>query len=111
MDALREAQPLTDTPAVVLLDNDSRVTEGWLPPLLAAMADGQAVVTPLILEREGVDRGAAMRNHLYTGELPVVDVEDTPNLIANKPRRRAAPPHLPAPSPEHATYHRPPTLY
>src|SRR3546814_9660401 len=71
MDALCEAQPLTDTPAVVLLDNDSRVTEGWLPPLLAAMADGHAVVTPLILEREGVDRGAALRNHLYTGELRV----------------------------------------
>src|SRR3546814_12628824 len=77
MDALREAQPLTDTPAVVLLDNDSRVTEGWLPPLLAAMADGHAVVTPLILEREGVDRGAALRNHLYTGELRVVDVESS----------------------------------
>ena len=43
MDALREAQPLIDTPAVVLLDNDSRVTEGWLPPLLAAMADGRPV--------------------------------------------------------------------
>src|SRR3546814_9312287 len=33
MDPLREAQPMTDTPAVVLLDNDSRVPEVWRPPL------------------------------------------------------------------------------
>ncbi len=88
MDALREAQPLIDTDAVVLLDNDSRVTEGWLPPLLAAKADGHAVVTPLILEREGVDRGAPLRNHLHTGELRVVDVEGTPYLIEHKFHRR-----------------------
>src|SRR3546814_1506132 len=89
MDALREAQPLTYTPALVRLDNDSRVTEGWLPPLLAAMAYVHAVVTPLILEREGVDRGAALVNHLYTGELRVVDVEYTPYLIEHKHLRRA----------------------
>jgi GT2 family glycosyltransferase len=88
MDALREAQPLVDTPAVVLLDNDSRVTEGWLAPLLAALGDGHAVVTPLILEREGVDRGAPLRNHLYTGEIRVVDVEGTPYLIEHKHFRR-----------------------
>jgi len=88
MDALREVQPLVDTPTVVLLDNDSRVTEGWLPPLLAAHADGHAVVTPLILEREGVDRGAPLRNHLHTGELRVVDVEGTPYLIEHKFHRR-----------------------
>ena len=95
MDALREAQPLVDTAAVVLLDNDSRVTEGWLPPLLDAMADGHAVVTPLILEREGVDPGAPLRNHLYTGELRVVDVEDTPYLIEHKHFRRTEVPDLP----------------
>ena len=88
MDALREVQPLVDTPTVVLLDNDSRVTEGWLPPLLEAHADGHAVVTPLILEREGVDGGAPLRNHLYTGELRVVDVEGTPYLIEHKFHRR-----------------------
>src|SRR3546814_20518278 len=93
MDALREAQPLTDTPAVVLLDNDSRVTEGWLPPLLAAMADGHAVVTPLLLQREGVDRGAALRNHLYPGELPVLDVADKPYLTNHQHLRN---PVLPA---------------
>ena len=96
MDALREAQPLIDTPAVVLLDNDSRVTEGWLPPLLAAMADGHAVVTPLILEREGVDRGAPLRNHLYTGELRVVEVGDEPYLIEHKHFRRTEVPDLPS---------------
>src|SRR5690606_17371415 len=80
MDALREVQPLVDTPAVVLLDNDSRVTEGWLAPLLGALGDGHAVVSPLILEREGVDRGAPLRNHLYTGELRVVDVATPPTF-------------------------------
>lgn len=95
MDALREVQHLANTPAVVLLDNDSRVTEGWLPPLLKAMHDGHAVVTPLILEREGVDRGAPLRNHLYTGELRVVDVEGTPYLIEHKHFRRTGVPDIP----------------
>lgn len=95
MDALREVQPLVDTDAVVLLDNDSRVTEGWLPPLLDAMAAGHAVVTPLILEREGVDRGAPLRNHLYTGELRVVDVDGTPYLIEHKHLRRTDVPDIP----------------
>ncbi|WP_298577917.1 glycosyltransferase [uncultured Luteimonas sp.] len=89
MDALREVQPLVDTPAVVLLDNDSRVTEGWLAPLLGALGDGHAVVSPLILEREGVDRGAPLRNHLYTGELRVVDVGDTSYIFERKHFRRA----------------------
>lgn len=95
MDALREAQPLVDTPAVVLLDNDSRVTEGWLAPLLGALGDGHAVVSPLILEREGVDRGAPLRNHLYTGEIRVVEVEGTPYLIEHKHFRRTEVPDLP----------------
>ena len=95
MDALREAQPLVDTPAVVLLDNDSRVTGGWLAPLLSALGDGHAVVTPLILEREGVDRGAPLRNHLYTGEIRVVDVEGTPYLIEHKHLRRTEVPDIP----------------
>ncbi|NLG60025.1 MAG: glycosyltransferase family 2 protein [Gammaproteobacteria bacterium] len=89
MDALRQVQPLVQTRTVVLLDNDSRVTGGWLPPLLRAIADGNALVTPLILEREGVDRGAELRNHLYSGELRVVDVEGTPYLIEHKHMRRA----------------------
>lgn len=96
MDALREVQPLVDTPAVVLLDNDSRVTQDWLPPLLDAMADGHAVATPVILEREGVDRGAPLRNHLFTGEIRVVDVEGTPYLVEHKHFRRTEVPDLPS---------------
>src|SRR3546814_20716553 len=68
------------------------------------MADGHAVVTPLILAREGVDRGAALRNHLYTGELRVVDVEDTPYLIEQKHLRRAALPDIPDHRPETGTF-------
>lgn len=104
MDALREVQPLVDTPAVVLLDNDSRVTDGWLPPLLEAMAEGHAVVTPLILEREGVDRGAPLRNHLYTGELRVVHVGETPYLIEHKHFRRTEVPDIPTGRAETGTF-------
>jgi hypothetical protein len=89
MDALRAVRDGIRTPSVVLLDNDSRVTPGWLPPLLAAQRDGAAIVSPLILEREGLDRGAPLRNHLHTAELRVVDVDGTPYLIEQKHHRRA----------------------
>jgi len=89
MDALRAVRDEIATPSVVLLDNDSRVTEGWLPPLMRAMRDGASVVSPLILEHEGLDRGAPLRNHLSTAELRVVDVERTPYLIEQKYDRRA----------------------
>jgi GT2 family glycosyltransferase len=95
MDALRAVRDELQTRAVVLLDNDSRVTEGWLPPLLAALDDGHVVVSPLILEREGVDRGAELRNHLFTGELRVVDVDGTPYLIEHKSLRRTLVPDIP----------------
>lgn len=104
MDGLREVQHVVDTPAVVLLDNDSLVTDGWLPPLLQAMHDGHAVVTPLILEREGVDRGAPLRNHLYTGELRVVDVEGTPYVFEHKHFRRAEIPDIPEGRAETGTF-------
>lgn len=89
MDALRAVRDDIRTPSVVLLDNDSRVTPGWLPPLLAAMRDGAAIVSPLILEREGLDHGAPLRNHLSTAELRVVDVDGRPYLIEQKHDRRA----------------------
>jgi len=89
MDAVRAVRDGVTTSSVVLLDNDSRVTPGWLPPLLAALRDGAAVVSPLILEREGLDRGAPLRNHLHTAELRVVDVDGTPYLIEQKHHRRA----------------------
>jgi len=95
MDALREVRTEVRTPAVVLLDNDSRVTADWWPPLRAALADGHVVVTPLILEREGVDKGAELRNHLFTGELRVVDVEGTDYLIEHKSLRRTEVPDIP----------------
>ena len=90
MEALRAVQDEIATPTVVLLDNDSRVTTGWLEPLLRAAHAGAAVVSPLILEREGLDEGGELRNHLYTGELRVVDVEGRPYLIEQKHYRRAA---------------------
>jgi len=104
MDALRTVRVELRTRAVVLLDNDSRVTPGWLPPLLQALDDGHVVVSPLTLEREGVDRGAPLRNHLYTGEIRVVPVEDTPYLIEHKALRRAAPEDVPAVRAETGTF-------
>jgi hypothetical protein len=89
MDALRSVRADVATPTVVLLDNDSRVTPGWLAPLLGAVDAGASVVSPLILEREGLDEGGELRNHLYTGELRVVDVDGTPYLIEQKHFRRA----------------------
>src|SRR3546814_17301174 len=83
---------------------ESRFTEGWWPPLLAGMAHGHGVVTRCSLEREGVDRGAALRNHLYTGELRVVDVEDTPYLIEHKHLRRAERPDIPDQRSETGTF-------
>lgn len=95
MDALRAVRQDVSTPTVVLLDNDSRVTPGWLPPLLAAHEQGASVVSPLILERDGLDAGAPLRNHLYTGELRVVDVDGRPLLIEQKHYRRAEPSQIP----------------
>jgi hypothetical protein len=89
MDALRAVRDGIDTPSVILLDNDSRVMPGWLPPLLAAMHDGAAIVSPLILEHEGLDQGAPLRNHLHTAELRVIDFEGIAYLIEQKHHRRA----------------------
>ena len=89
MDAIRAVRGDIRTDTVVLLDNDSRVTPGWLPPLLADAQPGVAVVSPLTLEREGVDLGATLRNHLCTAELRAVDVGDTTYLIEYKHNRRS----------------------
>lgn len=88
MDALRAVRADIETPRVVLLDNDTRVSAGWLPPLLAAVDGGAAVVSPLVLESNGLDQGAELRNHLYTGQLRVVDVADQACLIEQKHYRR-----------------------
>lgn len=85
-----------DTKYTVFLDNDSRVTEGWLPPIVeTGDQTGAAVIYPVTLEAAGVDEGADLRNHLFTTELRVVDVESTPYLIEEKTYRRALPEELP----------------
>ncbi len=78
------------------MDNDSRPTENWLPPLIETGDEtGAAVINPVTLERAGVDEGAAVRNHLFTTELRVVEVENEPYLIEHKTFRRARPEDLP----------------
>lgn len=89
MEGLRNIQSDITTPYTFLLDNDSRVSEGWLSPLLeTAESTHAAVVSPLILETAGVD-GDYTRNHVYRVEIRVVDVENTPYLIEHKTHRRA----------------------
>jgi len=96
MEAMRKTRNEITTPYVIFLDNDSNVTEGWLPPLLeVAEAEGAAIVNPLTLEKEGVDKGAELRNHLYTNEIRIVDVNGTDYLIEDKHYRRALPEEIP----------------
>lgn len=95
MEAFARVRESIKTKYVVLLDNDSRVTENWLSPLVECAESGAALVTPLILEREGLDKGAHLRNHIYTSELRVVDVKEVPYLIEHKTFRREVPEKLP----------------
>lgn len=88
MEALRVVRNDITTPQTVLLDNDTRVSPGWLPPLRAALKGDVGVVTPLVLERLGLDAGAPLRNHLYTAELRVVDVGERAYMIEQKNFRR-----------------------
>ncbi|MDZ7886144.1 MAG: hypothetical protein U5N53_26035, partial [Mycobacterium sp.] len=75
MEAIRVFAKKIITPYVVLLDNDTRTTEGWLPYLIQTGDEtGAAVISPLTLEKEGVDKGAELRNHVYTTEIHYVDV-------------------------------------
>jgi GT2 family glycosyltransferase len=96
MDAIKHVCDSISTPYTMLLDNDSNVTPGWLPPLVAtAESTGAAVVNPVTLEKEGVDEGAQLRNHLYTNALQVVDVDGSEYLIEHKSYRRALPQDIP----------------
>ena len=95
MEALRQIRSHIKTPYTIFLDNDSNVTQGWLGPLLETARTGAAVVSPLTLEKEGMDIGAPLRNHIYTSEIRVVDVQDKPYLIEYKPYRRALPHEIP----------------
>lgn len=96
LDAIRQIRDSINTPYTMLLDNDSNVTAGWLAPLLeTAQSSGAAIVNPLTLEKEGVDDGAQLRNHLYTNALQVVDIEGAEYLIEHKSFRRALPQDIP----------------
>jgi GT2 family glycosyltransferase len=96
MGSLRYIRDSITTKYTMLIDNDSHVTEGWLEPLLkAAEETNAAVVSPIILEKPGVDEGADLRNHLFSTELRVVEVEGNPYLIEYKTYRRALPDELP----------------
>jgi len=90
MEALRRVRREIKTPTTVLLDNDSQVTEGWLPPLLAVCNESTPVVSPLIFERDGLDQGAEIRNHLSTADIRAVEYQGDAYLIENKHARRAA---------------------
>ncbi len=90
IEAIDNIRKQVSTKYTVFLDNDSRVLPGWLPPLIETCQTKQAaVVYPHILERAGVDEGAAIRNHLFTTEFRVVYVAEKPYLIEHKTYRRA----------------------
>ncbi|MBL4607848.1 MAG: glycosyltransferase [Pseudomonadales bacterium] len=96
MESMRSVREHINTPFTVFLDNDSRVTKNWLAPLLdTAKSTGAAVISPLTLEKEGVDEGGELRNHIYTSELRIVDAENQAYLIEHKPFRRALPEEIP----------------
>lgn len=96
MEAVLKIRDKITTPYTMFLDNDSNVTEGWAEPLLdVAEKEQAAIVNPLTLEKEGVDKGAELRNHLYTNEIRVVDVNGTDYLIEDKHYRRALPEDIP----------------
>lgn len=97
MEAMRNVRDSITTPYVMFLDNDSNVTEGWLPPLLSIAESDEkiAIVNPLTLEKSGVDIGAPLRNHMFTNEITCLEVEGTDYLIEEKHYRRALPEDIP----------------
>ena len=95
MESLRKVRDEIDTDYTFLLDNDSRVSPNWLPPLVeTGDSTGAAVISPLTLEKDGVD-GAYLRNHVYTVEIRTVKVEGKQYLIEHKPYRRELPENMP----------------
>ena len=97
IEAMRLVRESITTPYVMFLDNDSNVTEGWLAPLLEVIESDEsiAIVNPLTLEKAGVDLGAPLRNHLFTNEIKILNVESTDYLIEEKHYRRALPEDIP----------------
>ena len=95
MDGISKVREDIETPFTFLLDNDSRVSPGWLPPLIeTGEKTGAAVISPLTLETDGVD-GAYTRNHIYTVEIRSVDIDGESFLIEHKPYRRELQENLP----------------
>ncbi len=95
MEAFKRVLPEIRSRYTVFLDNDSRVSEEWLEPLLDCARSGANVVTPLTLEREGLDGGGAIRSHIYVSELRKVEVAGRTYLIEHKPFRREPPENIP----------------
>jgi hypothetical protein len=104
MQALARLRDRLDSDVTVWVDNDSQVTAGWLPPLVETIEGGAAIASPLILEKEGVDAGAPLRNHLYTSEIRVVQVDGRDYLIEDKKYRREVPERLPREQAEIETF-------
>jgi len=57
--------------------------------------ENTVIVSPLILEKAGVDEGAALRNHLHSCDIRVISYDDQEYLIEDKKYRRVLPDELP----------------
>lgn len=95
MAALEKVRGEITSKYTVLLDNDSNVTQGWLTPLVSAVDKHAVIVSPVVLEKEGVDEGEAIRSHLYSCDIRMLKFNNTEYLIENKKFRRALPEELP----------------
>ncbi|MEY8213222.1 MAG: hypothetical protein RPR97_01925 [Colwellia sp.] len=55
------------TPYVTFLDNDTYIYEGWLAPILKfSEVENSALGPPLNTRKKGTEKGAELRNLLYT---------------------------------------------
>ncbi|MEM7707648.1 MAG: glycosyltransferase [Pseudomonadota bacterium] len=95
MAALQRILPKVKGKKTAWIDNDSRVTAEWYEPLKRAVDEGAAIASPLILEKDGVDIGAKIRNHLHQSEIRVVEYQGRELLIEHKLFRRELPENLP----------------
>jgi len=88
--------PIIKTDMMVWVETDTTVLPGWMPPLIESINDGASFVSPLTLEKEGVDYGAKIRNHLYTCKIRVVEYNGVDYLIEAKEYRRELQENIPA---------------
>ncbi len=96
MAALKKIQSELQSDKTAWIDNDSRVTKGWYQPLSDSIDAGAAIASPVILEKDGVDIGASIRNHLHQSEIRMLQYQDRELLIEHKLFRRASPDSLPS---------------